>query len=988
MDPFSTAAGVIAVIQIADRVISFCKEYLEAARDAPSDLRLILVETSMLKTILDSLDFLTSCQHQPASSNYLFSSGGPIEACRKTLAELCQLFPSKGNSKKSKAKVTLTALAWPLKEGKARKLLSDLAQHKSTVSLALTSDMSRDIKDVKHAVMQLRTTLTDSEKREVYSWLRHTDPSSLHHRCCIQHEAGTGDWILRSNEWQNWLEGRRRCLWLHGIPGAGKTILASHLVTVLKDHCKECTVPTACVYYYCYFSNRQDESSPFLRWLIEQLCRRVDILPDCLYELFRAGSEPSLVDLLHVLETVIKGFERVYIVIDALDESLPRDDLLRVVRDLATDTRLQNVSLLATSRQYIDIENVMLEISAPISMRNSLLDEDICLFVKAQIANNWRLKRWPSDLQREAEDALATKAKGMFRWVVCQIDVLQRLQPNRDMISNALATLPETLDETYERVFLQIPKTARGFVHSAIKWIYAHSFHLGNNITCPILLDIIRKDLASRDRTTTTGYLFNEDLLRDFCGCLVSVAPERRDSTYEGTTLEWTVPTARFAHYTVWEFLESDRIRDGPADFFAVDKEVALVEYSRLVLTAAMDVGHTTYLKYANLHPDAEDRRHEQILEAEQALENDPNVYYVMLSILCAKRVLTKPLAPGFGCLNATIIDLLDTNKSHFGTLVRVADMMDCHTIWLHDGCNEENERVFYKASWIAHSNDDARTLCNLMWVDPTASLVKQFIGTWSESRVRRLFQDDVGFEYWLGSIDQRKFGFIFHGTVMGLLALDPWTQKRVELNGLIDLACDYFDPSKMLISLVGFHKHTAECTARVSCPVSRVLDLGANVTSRGYWATPLQIAAAARNFDTVELLLDAGADPNEIGDPDGLYWDDTSFLGENFNSFRLYSPLAACLKGLESYLVHNRVHRSTRDRRSVSDLLRRKGARNFIYYESSDGEDFEVTGPYDGELSEDDSDKQSRIGNAARSPQDASGGGESDRDDDNEGYR
>jgi hypothetical protein len=49
------SAGIIAIFQIADRVIGLCKLYIETVRDAPSDLRTILLETSTMKTILDNV---------------------------------------------------------------------------------------------------------------------------------------------------------------------------------------------------------------------------------------------------------------------------------------------------------------------------------------------------------------------------------------------------------------------------------------------------------------------------------------------------------------------------------------------------------------------------------------------------------------------------------------------------------------------------------------------------------------------------------------------------------------------------------------------------------------------------------------------------------------------------------------------------------------------------------------------------------------------
>ncbi|KAK3389247.1 hypothetical protein B0H63DRAFT_556447 [Podospora didyma] len=68
----------------------------------------------------------------------------------------------------------MAALAWPLKESKAKRLLSELVQYKTTISLALTSDLSRDIEEIRNDMLHLRTALTESQKREVYNWLHAT----------------------------------------------------------------------------------------------------------------------------------------------------------------------------------------------------------------------------------------------------------------------------------------------------------------------------------------------------------------------------------------------------------------------------------------------------------------------------------------------------------------------------------------------------------------------------------------------------------------------------------------------------------------------------------------------------------------------------------------------------------------------------------------------------------------------------------------------
>ena len=146
-ETIAVGASVVAIIQIADRISGLCKFYIETVRDAPSDLRVILVETSALKTILENLNFLTACDG-PDSTAARRTSGadGPIEGCFRTVTELEKLFPSdsvrtrgRKSPKKRKLDSVLRALAWPLKESKARKLLDEMMRYKTTISLALTT---------------------------------------------------------------------------------------------------------------------------------------------------------------------------------------------------------------------------------------------------------------------------------------------------------------------------------------------------------------------------------------------------------------------------------------------------------------------------------------------------------------------------------------------------------------------------------------------------------------------------------------------------------------------------------------------------------------------------------------------------------------------------------------------------------------------------------------------------------------------------------
>ncbi|KAK3370926.1 hypothetical protein B0T24DRAFT_627387 [Lasiosphaeria ovina] len=925
MDPLSIAASIFAAIQIADRVISLCKFYLELASDAPSDLRVILIEASALKAILDNIQFLASNGHGPVTLNTLIGKEGPVEGCRKALHQMSGLFPSESaqrtsgtRSKRQKVAATLHTLAWPFKETRARKLLAEVVQHKTTLNLALTVDISHDIKEIKGKASEIQTALSDIEQREVYKWLEGIDPSSLHHRACSQYEPGTGDWVLRSDDWKAWISGPKRALWIHGIPGAGKTILASHLIENIKTRCNDgdaAASRNAYVYYYCYFGHNTDEALPFLKWMICQLGRVADTVPASLYNLYKRSEGPSLTDLLYVLEEMVKAFDCVYIILDAIDESMPRTDLLKVLRDLITDPRFSKTRVLATSREYLDIEESMKGISTPISMRNPLLDEDIRLFVQAQLKMHPKLRLWPASVRDEALEALSAKAKGMFRWVVCQIDILQRLKGDKAAILKALACLPRTLDETYERIFLQIPHESRLVVHHALKWIYAHKELRPDNIPASNLIQGIQRSTAGLD-SSGYDYDYNVDLLRELCGCLISLSPQERgdeDANFQPTT------AVSFAHYTVLEFLDSTRIRIGPASFFAIDKESVKIEFAKMVMLEALhtephDIWDTEEIFYGN----------EKITDA---VEESFNLYSIVSSIVAVRYWGHTLSTDTTSCELA--FALFDATNQHFEHLVHAAACIEDSTQVFSDELLDDF-RQFWALSWSQKPTHDAvRTLINLLFTDESSELGRKYI---QSIRAGSWLQSSVNLVIWHQLSEEDTDRYEFEGTIVELFALLIYRWPEA-LKLFLELAIGYFDPSKVLLHSVGWHCHYESFDCKGFCILARQLQLGADPDGPGYRICPLQIAARAWDLEGVRLLLEAGANPNHTGDQMGEVWREGTVLAL-FNDILDRSPLNI-VQTMGCLFEGDRLFKRREDVPKIVALLREYGARSFTRIEA-----------------------------------------------------
>lgn len=99
--------------------------------------------------------------------------------------------------------------------------------------------------------------------------------------------------------------------------------------------------------------------------------------------------------------------------LDALDETLDRQNLLRLLNKLAGDS-FDKLVLLAASRKEIDIEISLKPISTNMSLSNPYVDEDIQIYIENQLQDHHKLHTWPKSLSDEISAALVKGAKGMY----------------------------------------------------------------------------------------------------------------------------------------------------------------------------------------------------------------------------------------------------------------------------------------------------------------------------------------------------------------------------------------------------------------------------------------------------------------------------------------------------------------------------------------------------------------------------------------------
>ncbi|OAL01772.1 hypothetical protein IQ06DRAFT_368197, partial [Phaeosphaeriaceae sp. SRC1lsM3a] len=412
--------------------------------------------------------------------------------------------------------------------------------------------------------------LKQRETREkVLDWLEPGDPTSNYEQALKQRQENTGLWFLHSEQYKNWKEAPGSFLWLHGIPGSGKTILSSTIIHDLLQHGCEGS-RTVVLYFYFDFNDGQKQGvSAMLSSLVAQLLQQSQKMSSELIDLFtncmRRRTHPSTETLLELFQQSTKGFLQAYLIVDALDECSQRVELMQALTTISL-WRSQNIHIIVTSRLERDIEMSMMKFldeHARVVLDSAVVDEDIRRYVRQRLSDDQSLKKWREDhgLRREIENTLIQGSQGMFRWAVCQLDTLGKCR-SRAKLRVSLATLPPTLEKTYDRILCNIDEEDSLYSIRILRWL---SF-----ANRPLTVDEIAEAVAVDPEREPA--LVEEEIIEDpmealeICSSLVAMVTDPGDGLPESRQ-----QYVMLAHYTVKEYLLTDRIRPGTAARYTME---------------------------------------------------------------------------------------------------------------------------------------------------------------------------------------------------------------------------------------------------------------------------------------------------------------------------------------------------------------------------------------------------------------------------------
>ncbi|KAH4216616.1 hypothetical protein HBI26_190290 [Parastagonospora nodorum] len=520
MDPVSIVGLAASIVQLADASFKIMN-VLETIKEGGQDRRKLCDEITVLWMILRNLEiqFAPSNAGQDVSwmkpIDSLAEPNGVFEQLQKSLDEVWEKV-TMSESKRQKFKQTLR---WPLDQSYVDRTIARIERLKSSIILVANQANITLAREMREDVFQVKQVATDGQFKTVLDWL--CPLNCREKQSNITATPGTGSWFFTSRSFNGWLSGNDRWLWCHGIPGAGKTFLASSTVAELQRTQKSEEV--LILVLFCSYDTADSQSvDNLVTSLLKQAVQCRKSLPEKLQAKYKehgtAGTKPKLTEILDILNEVIASSPKTFIILDALDE-LAEDSKRTTILDIIYNLR-GRPKMMVTSREIESIANrfgssgvycdgcskdspeiyyhcegcddfdlcedcrcngpshphAFTKTYSSTQIRISARAEDVENYISRRIEVEEDLHRMVGenqDLQERILSEIVENAKDMFLLARFHMDALADCL-NISEIEIALRSLPQGINDTYDQVMERIEKLSvnrRRAVKRLLQWV-------------------------------------------------------------------------------------------------------------------------------------------------------------------------------------------------------------------------------------------------------------------------------------------------------------------------------------------------------------------------------------------------------------------------------------------------------------------------------------------------------------------------------------
>ncbi|KAI5839362.1 hypothetical protein DFP73DRAFT_634572 [Morchella snyderi] len=420
----------------------------------------------------------------------------------------------------------------------------------------LLESFEEPIRSIDLKLTRLEKQVSSELRSKILNWISPAPYLGHHNRAKEGRLENSCGWLLEQQCFADWQAGKSESLlWLHGIPGAGKTKLISSVIdTLLERKAAGSNEPLA--FFDCH-RNEAGRSAP--EGILSSIARQLSSgnsdssIPELVldkYDLERKnGFSSGSFDVARARDLILAllpSYPQATIVIDALDECdrSTRASLIAAVKCILGSSSV--VKIFISSREDSDIVRALKDVPN-ITISARLNSGDIERFVYSEldrrIENGDLLDGLISEgLKAAIRKTLIDKSDGMFMWVDLQIKEMcdsDRFHTEADLLEE-LGRLPVGLEETYDQIFKLIssyPRRSSILAKRSLQWLMCAARPLA-----PDELTVVISIPLSGDGDILGGLKLTRDKVIQLCHNLV--------------IWDEQLNVMRFAHLSVFEFLE------------------------------------------------------------------------------------------------------------------------------------------------------------------------------------------------------------------------------------------------------------------------------------------------------------------------------------------------------------------------------------------------------------------------------------------------